>query len=52
MTAAEKEMLNKYCYNHDLTYFIDTDGKHCLCDVDWIVRLETEGELINYIKEH
>ena len=52
MSDAGKEMLNNYCYNHDLTYFIDTNGKHCLCDVDLIIRLETEDALIKYIKEH
>ena len=34
MTDIEKKLLNKWCDIHDLTYFIDSDKKHCLCDVD------------------
>ena len=52
MTDMEKELVQKWCYDHDLTYFVDSEKKHCLCDVDWIVRFDTEIEMIEYIKEH
>ena len=52
MTDAEKKLVEEWCENHDLTYFIDGKGKHCLCDVSWIARFDTEEEMIKYIKEH
>ena len=52
MTDKEKELLNKWCDNHDLTYFVDSDKKHCLRDVDWIIRFDTENEMMDYIKEN
>lgn len=33
----------------DLTYFKDSDGKHCICDVDWIGRYDTLEELEDYL---
>lgn len=48
----EHELINKYCYDHDLTFFIDSDGKYCLCDVDWIIRLDTKQELMEFIKDN
>jgi hypothetical protein len=33
----------------DLTYFKDSDGKHCICDVDWIGRFDTLEKLENYL---
>lgn len=47
-----KKLLNKWCDIHDLTYFIDSDKKHCLCDVDWIIRFNTVQEMMDYIKEN
>lgn len=33
----------------DLTYFKDSDGKYCICDVDWIGRFDTLEKLENYL---
>jgi hypothetical protein len=33
----------------DLTYFKDSDGKYCICDVDWIGRFDTLKELEDYL---
>ena len=33
----------------DLTYFKDSNGKHCICDVDWIGRFDTLEELEEYL---
>lgn len=33
----------------DLTYFKDSDGKHCICDVDWIGRYDTLEKLEDYL---
>lgn len=52
MTQQQEELLYKWCYDHDLTYFVDSENRHCLCDVDWEIRFETEKELINYIEEY
>ena len=51
MTKQDEESLDKWCYDHDLTYFVDSEENHCLYDIDWIVRLKTEEELIKYIEE-
>lgn len=50
MSNAEKELLKKWCYDNDLTYFFD-GKKHCLCNVSWIIRFDTENEMIKYVKE-
>lgn len=44
-------LLDKWCCNHDMTYFIDNENRHCLCNTDWIARFDTEQELLEYIKE-
>ena len=33
----------------NLTYFKDSDGKHCVCDVDWIGRFDTLEELEKFL---
>lgn len=33
----------------DLTYFEDSDGKHCICDVDFVDRYDTLEELEEYL---
>lgn len=33
----------------DLTYMIDSDGKYCICDIDWIGRFDTLEELEEYL---
>lgn len=33
----------------DLTYFEDSDGKYCICDIDWIGRYDTLDELEDYL---
>lgn len=33
----------------DLTYFEDSDGKHCICDVDFVDRYDTLEELEDYL---
>lgn len=33
----------------DLTYFEDSDGKHCICDTDWVGRYDTLEELEDYL---
>ena len=43
--------LDKWCYNHDMTYFIDSENRHCLANVDSIIRFDTTQELLKYIKE-
>lgn len=52
MTNIEEDLLNEYCDKHDLTYFVDRDKKHCLCDLEWIIRFDTIKELMDYIKEN
>lgn len=33
----------------DLTYFKDSDGKYCICDVDLVDRYDTLEELEEYL---
>ncbi len=33
----------------DLTYFEDSDDKHCICDVDFVDRYDTLEELEEYL---
>lgn len=33
----------------DLTYFEDSDGKHCICDIDLVDRYDTLEELEEYL---
>ena len=51
MTDKEKETLDKWCNEHYLTYYVDGDKKHCLCDVDWIIRFDTVQKMMDYIKK-
>jgi len=52
MTAQQKNLFATWCYNHDITYFVDVQGRHCICDVDWIARFDTEQEMLEYVDEH
>lgn len=51
MTNEQEKLLNKWCDTHDLTYFIDSKNRHCLCNVDWISIFDTEKELFEYINK-
>ena len=50
MTRDVVSIIEKFCYNRDLTYYIDSNGDHCICDIDWIARFKTESELLEYIE--
>lgn len=52
MSNEQEKVLNQWCDRHDMTYFVDSDNKHCLCDVDLILRFESENELFDYIDRH
>jgi len=42
-------VINKKADDMDLTYFIDSDGKYCVCDIDWIGRFDTICNLLDYL---
>lgn len=51
MCIETENEFDRWLYNHCLTYFVDSENRHCICNEEWIARFKTEDEMFEYINE-